>query len=64
MMTSTRTNKTEVSDANFDLEEMRMLQRCAQKISGHLDRNISTSSNQRQINRLLSAKWFIDENYL
>lgn len=48
---------------SLDNEEMMMLDRCLAKIKKHIDRNIENGTDQTQVSRMVSAKWFISENF-
>lgn len=61
----TATNQTETRDTfeGFDAEELAMLEATLSKIKGHVDKNIEGSSDPQQISKLLSMRWFINQNF-
>lgn len=64
-MIMTATNQTEIRDSfeGFDAEELAMLKSTLSKIKGHVDKNIEGSADPQQISRLLSMRWYINQNF-
>ena len=62
-MTSTNQTETRETFEGFDAEEMAMLDATLSKIKGHVDRNIEGSSDPQEISKLLSMRYFINQNF-
>ncbi len=62
-MTSTNQTETRERFEAFDAEEMAMLDATLSKIKGHVDKNIEGSSDPQEISKLLSMRYFINQNF-
>ena len=63
IMTATNQTKTLDSFEGFDAEELALLESTISKIKGHVEKNIEGSSDPQQISKLLSVRWYINQNF-
>jgi len=61
-MTPNQTITKEI-DTTFDAEELMLMERCVSKIKRHIDRNLENAQDRYQADRMLTAKWYISENF-
>ncbi|MEQ9049381.1 MAG: hypothetical protein RLP11_03685 [Marinoscillum sp.] len=63
IMSFTNQPQTTSFQTELDTEEQMLIASCVSKIKKHLDRNLELAQSPSQVSRLLTAKWYINQNY-